>query len=137
MSPSSAFPGQAPSSERCVYLHVGNGRCGSTAIQDFGSQQRVALAQRGLCYPTPAELGFPELADEGGNASVIRALKASRGEVIATIADRLQAHGADRFLLSSEYLINFKSGFLGRFAQLLRERGFRVVALAYVREQRE
>ncbi len=41
-----------------LYLHIGQGRCGSTSIQRFATEQRGALDGTRSLYPSPAELGI-------------------------------------------------------------------------------
>lgn len=119
-----------------MYLHVGDGRCGSSSIQRLCADQRAALRERGLDYPSAQELGFgPEWA-HGGNG---RGLALSEDEEAATsqVADYLADAEAERVLISAEHLLTAGDERLARFADAVRARGLRVIAIAYFREQRE
>jgi hypothetical protein len=119
-----------------VYLHVGDGRCGSSSIQRLCADQRAALRERGLDYPSAQDMGFgPEWA-HGGNGRAV-ALSEDEDAAIGLVAGYLAAADADRFLISAEHLLTSGDERLARLAGVLRERGLRVIAIVYIREQRE
>jgi hypothetical protein len=127
----------APATERTVYLHVGHGRCGSSSIQHFAEQHRSTLAERGLCYPSSIEMGFPSTISAGGNAQALWEMRRERKRAIEMVASYLDQVTTPRVLLSSEFLITSRPEFFADLATAIRERDWRIVAVAYVREQRD
>lgn len=121
--------------ERTVYYHLGMGRCGSSAIQRFAAGKHDALLGRGICYPRNAELGYPRhrlanghplaLDDDGPDA------------VIAAMVRYIDASLHDKFLFSSEFLYTKPQATHLALRRALEAIGVRLVAVAYVREQRE
>jgi cephalosporin hydroxylase len=125
-----------PGGERTLYLHVGMGRCGTSAIQRFGETHRSALLERGVLYPSALEMGFTAEEARGGNGRGFAATD-DPDAAIARIAEHLDGSDADRFLISAEQLLGPKDGRLARLAEGLHARGIRTIAVFYVREQRE
>ena len=117
-----------------LYLHLGKGRCGSTAIQRFASENREALAAKGVSYPSEEELG---VGDHGrrANARTLYSLH-PRGSPHELLGGFLAANEHPKILLSSEWLLHGSVLFLRRLTETARAHGVAVVALAYVREQR-
>jgi hypothetical protein len=119
-----------------LLLHVGYGRCGSTAIQQLGAARRDELRARGLLYPRPSDLGLGARFDPGGNA---RALAQADDPlaVADTLADHVAASGCRVALASAEQLIGAADATLARLVARLGAHGIRAIAVLYVREQRE
>lgn len=117
-------------------LHVGYGRCGSTAIQRLGATRRDELRTRGLLYPRPADLGLDGRFDAGGNA---RALAQADDPlaVADALAEHVAASGCRVALASAEQLMGATAATLTRLIERLGAHGTRTVAVLYVREQRE
>lgn len=119
---------------KTVYLHLGDGRCGSSAIQWFGENAREDLAQRGLLYPSPEAMGIADV--RGGNVTAFRHDRSQIAPIAETIAEFVTRQEQDRILLSSEYLLRSKPRRLREIVEPLRSVS-RVVAIVYLREQRE
>ncbi|UGS35128.1 hypothetical protein [Capillimicrobium parvum] len=121
---------------RTLFLHVGYGRCGTTAIQDLAAARRDELRGRGLLYLRPSDLGLDAQFDRGGNG---RAL--AQADDPPAVADRIAAHvaaaGCPASLVSAEQLIGATDDTLARLVDGLGAHGIRAVAVVYVREQRE
>jgi hypothetical protein len=120
-----------------LYLHIGQGRCGSTSIQRFATEQRAALSERGLSYPSAAEMG---LGDHHRGHAAAQTLYQMRGDApvaLAHLAGYLERQENPKVLLSSEWLLNGDADFMRKLVETTRMSGVRLVALAYVREQRE
>ncbi len=69
-----------------VVVHIGSHKTGTTTIQRFAASHRAALRERGLWYPSYAEIG---LSDHYGHHDFAHA--------VAGIEDRLSARDAERF----------------------------------------
>lgn len=120
-----------------LYLHIGQGRCGSTSIQRFATEQRDALAERGLLYPSAAELGLGDNHRGNAAAQTLYQMRGNAPEALGHLAGFLERQEHPKVLLSSEWLLNGDAGFMRELVKTARKSGARVVALAYVREQRE
>jgi hypothetical protein len=118
-----------------LYLHLGKGRCGSTAIQRFASENRAALAAKGVSYPSEQELGVPDHGRRA-NARTLYELYPG-GSSHELLGGFLAANEQPKILLSSEWLLHGSLRFLSAVTETARAHGVEVVALAYVREQRE
>ena len=120
-----------------LYLHIGQGRCGSTSIQRFATEQRDALAERGLLYPSAAELGLGDNHRGNAAAQTLYQMRGNAPEALGHLAGFLERQEHTKVLLSSEWLLNGDASFMRELVKTARKSGVRVVALAYVREQRE
>jgi hypothetical protein len=119
-----------------LFLHVGYGRCGSTAIQDLAAERRDELRARGLLYLRPSDLGLDPQFDRGGNGRAL-AQADDPGAVADRMAEHVGAAGCPTTLISAEQLIGATDDTLARLAAGLGAHGIRAVAVVYVREQRE
>ena len=133
---------RGPAGPKTVFLHVGAGKTGTSAIQTWLARNRRLLDKHGIAYPEPAE-GFA-LALEGkittGNATPIveyvverRRPKSFDEAVFFAWLDRVLRRPADTVLFSSETL---PGGDRKRFAALkahLEDRGCRVEVVYAVR----
>ena len=87
-----------------LYVHLGHGRCGSTSIQRFGSENRATLSALGVLYPSPAEIGLETENSAEANAE---ALYLKRGDVpwpLELISGYLARDEHPKVLMSSEWL---------------------------------
>lgn len=122
--------------DRVLYLHVGDGRCGSSSIQRLCADQRAAFRERGLDYPSAEEMGFgPEWA-HGGNGRGLALSDDSRAAV-EMVADYLSSSPLRRALISAEQLRTTDVERLADLADTLTDREIRLVVVLYLREQRE
>lgn len=119
---------------RTLYLHVGDGRCGSSSIQRLGANQRAALLERGVDYPTATSMGFETKWEHGGNGRVIAQLDE---DPVPRVAGYLAASNAERFLISAEHLRTTSESRLTQLADTLTQHDIRVLVVLYLREQCE
>jgi hypothetical protein len=73
-----------------VILHIGMGRCGSTAIQSFLFDNRRKLAAAGVAYPLSGRFGLKNNGRSSGNGTqifhAIRRDAAQRDQIAAAVA---------------------------------------------------
>jgi hypothetical protein len=127
---------------RTVYLHVGMGRCGSTAIQQFATGNSAKLLERDLNYPSSREIGIA--LSRGGrkvgpnhpaNAHALaRDLSVKRFSSLARCLAHLQG---SRILLSSELLYGRPLNDFKAMDEALRSHDLDLNLIIYLREQRE
>ncbi len=85
-----------------IYLHIGMGKTGTTALQDFFWDNRQLLAESGICYP---EHGIQSNAHHLLSPHIPRFLEGDWAfESVAEWAPRLAELEQDRILLSSELM---------------------------------
>lgn len=88
-----------------LFLHVGPGKTGTSAIQKWLRDHRAQLREDGYFYPLPEQMGLFE-----GNASSLAQALLSPGEasdlrsIAAGYAALLEAEGASHLILSAEQL---------------------------------
>jgi hypothetical protein len=130
-------PGSAPAARVC-YLHIGPHKTGTTSIQHALFRASRALARRGFVYPTltnPAS-GHP---DES-HLALTRAPNFATADLMDAPAWReLDARitGAPAVVLSAEHFSDTlrDGGRYERVTDFFIRRGFRMVVVAYVRDQ--
>jgi hypothetical protein len=122
-------------SRKTVFLHIGMGRCGSSAIQRFCEAKREELLRRGVCYPVAADLGFQP---KGGNANSLRDTRMTDGrDPISAVVKYVIDHPCSTFLLSHEGLHNINAKRFKVLREQFSAHNINVKCIAYVREQRE
>lgn len=128
---------------RTLYLHIGMGRCGSSAIQTFAQSNRETLAELGVALPA-SDLDTGLAVKHSGNATgLAMALrkhpdKAPEAAAIAAkVAGHVQSLTAPNCMLSSEFLYSLHAAHFAELKRAFNEAGFQVVVICYVREQRE
>lgn len=88
-----------------IYLHIGRGKTGTTAIQRFCNKNRLALANRGISYIAAgdeAAMGHQEFAQSFFDTIPDWMEVSSRlGWIQGAVRDKLLTKG-DVFLFSSE-----------------------------------
>lgn len=121
-----------------VYLHVGAGRCGSSSIQRFAVANRSVLAQRGILYPDPVEMGLPAARGKRrDNAWMLYSAWKAGADPLPRLSRYLDEREDRRFLLSSEFLMNAPTKFLEALIEALGSSGREVDVVGYVRNQPE
>jgi hypothetical protein len=118
---------------KTVYLHIGMGRCGSSAIQSFAATNERPLVRLGVVYPDPSKMGFPPELARGGNATGLARSPSFTDSVARYIRDSAE----DRCLLSSEFLYSWPLAQFQNLKQQFNHVGLNVIVVAYIREQRE
>ena len=132
-----------------IYLHVGNFKTGTSAIQRFCHQHRSQLLKQGLNYPLSARpAGTPHshsalplsLYNKYGAFTPRWYTETETFEQAAeNVRSELKASEADSFLISSEELFRFPSlpePVLGKASEDLSRlfTGYEVIVIMYVRE---
>jgi hypothetical protein len=90
-----------------------------------------------VSYPSPAEMGIDTAYNGPGNAYALYEGRRETPSPMEALAAFLEGQDYPMVLLSSEWLLNAHGEFLRRLVETTRASGANVVALAYVREQRE
>ncbi len=121
---------------RTAYLHMGANKTGSSAIQAWVAAHDATLATAGIAVPT-AHVGATGNAPRLANALCLPAaeLPADGAEARHGFAKWLIGQDSD-ILISAEKFSTFAAqGHMRRCAALFRNRGFRICAVIYVRNQ--
>lgn len=120
------------STNRTLYLHVGCGKTGSSALQVWLHNQSAVLREQGIDYPTFGRGELDIYAITSGNGTrLVDAMR--RGEAPALL--RELAGCSDRnILLSSEGFQGVEDGDLAGLKSCATALGLRVVIIAYVRD---
>jgi len=123
--------------DNTIYFHIGDGRCGSSAIQVFSELNRDRLAERGLSYPSGKDVGFPApFVKRAGNGQALYDGRRDPGTWEA-LERYLAGHPGGRVMLSSEFLLRIPPRFHQRMVECAKGAGYRAVAVIYVRDQRD
>ena len=119
-------------SRKTLYLHIGMGKTGTTALQEFFWANRMVLANNGICYPT---LGVKSGAHHLLSPHVPPFL-ANVWEFIdvAVWAPKLDEVAEPAILLSSELIAWAADDIVRAFCAVLKER-FDVKIVIYLRRQ--
>jgi len=117
---------------RKIYLHIGCGKTGSSALQLWLNNNAKAFAKAGIHYPL---FGSPWLDDyaitSGNGVEVVNAI--NRGDIgVLLKAIRDEANGD--ILISSETFQNIADDDLYRLRDLCAELGLSPVIVAYIRD---
>jgi hypothetical protein len=132
-----------------IYLHVGNFKTGTSAIQRFCHQHQAELLEQGLCYPQSARPAGAPNSHSALPLSLFNKYAAFTprwyaetepfGKTAQALRSELDASEAESFLISSEELFRFPSlpeAVLVKasedFARLFA--GYEVAVIMYVRE---
>jgi hypothetical protein len=125
-----------------VYLHVGMPKTGTTAIQKAMSGARAELRANGVLYPgemVDHALLVPEFHRFGpghfhfrNRGIAAHDAKLQSGYFWARICEEIEEFEGS-VLLSSEYLYNMGASGLGRLDRALRQLGFDLTVVCYVR----
>jgi len=119
---------------KTLYLHIGMGRCGSSAIQHFAAEKQTELLRRGVCYPNAKDFGF-EIGAAGNALPIAR--DETVDKALPLMSKYVSQSSADRFLLSSEHLYSQSTDYLDRIRQEFTKKDINVCCVVYIREQRE
>ncbi len=118
-----------------LYLHVGCGKTGSSALQVWLHNQTSSFAKLGIFYPTYTTAKLPVYQITSGNGwTCFQLLK---GKKIDELKIRLQTDfesGFSAVIYSSEAFQNFDQTDLITLKQLSLEIGFEIVVIAFVRD---
>lgn len=118
-------------SEKVLFIHIGFGKTGTTAIQDCLLANRAHLIAQGLCYPRSAT------QDNGGHHALAVLGQESLTSQTLRELDRLKYEinnsGCNRAVISSENLCFMKDTYVSALFNELKE--FKIKLIFSVREQ--
>lgn len=115
-----------------IYLHIGFGKTGTTAIQQFCAKQKSELLSQGFLYPKTGLVG-----DVHHNLAPLGAESMNKGtkKLYEKLKEEILESDAANAILSSEHFIFSKSLFIEDIKSQLSN--FNVKIIFYVREQKE
>lgn len=115
-----------------LYLHIGMGKTGTTALQEFFWENRRALKQYGICYPDYCAVSA---AHHRLSPHIPEFLKeAWRFEPVSDWAPKIARIQSEKILLSSELMAWAKPEVIESFCVELK-RWFNVYVVLYLRRQ--
>jgi len=118
-------------SEKRLYLHVGCGKTGSSALQLWLHQNRLILERYGIGYPEEEGVSFGKYEITSGNGSIlIEHLEKGRHE--RYLESLFKKH--KRLLFSSEQFQGVGGGALEQLVDASSKLGFRVTIIVYLRD---
>ena len=125
--------GQTMSGEKVLYLHIGCGKTGSSALQVWLNHQAETLGKHGVHYPVyTGNNKLAAYAITSGNG--VKLLQANQAGQLAGFVEELVGSGHSRILLSSETFQSFSEEALETLRQAAAQHGFRICVIAYVRD---
>ena len=121
-----------------MFLHVGMGRCGTTALQFFAHDNAERLRQNGLYYPTADEMGRRSpWGRTRGNGIVMARGSRMEPTLIETGFLQMAERRFERLLISSEFFDIFGPHQLGFLRNAGDRHGLTIKPIIYLREQVE
>ena len=121
------------SSEKILYLHIGCGKTGSSALQVWLNHQAETLRKLGVHYPVyTGNNKLDAYAITSGNG--VKLLQASQAGQLAPFVEELAQTQSSRILLSSETFQSFTPDTLQALKEVVAAHGFRITVIAYVRD---
>lgn len=116
---------------RKIYLHIGCGKTGSSALQVWFSQIADRLRSIGIVYPQSEKIASPYQITSGNAVSLVRSIQEGGG---GYRLEKLLAENPEGDLLfSSEAFQLLSSGQLKEFRSILNEHELDPIVIAYVR----
>jgi hypothetical protein len=117
---------------RKLFLHIGCGKTGSSALQLWLNHNAEALARLGVTYPLFGAERLDDYAITSGNGIHLRSafLNGRLTEVLTRLARETDKH----LLFSSESFQSLKPDDLAKVREIIESLGFEPVILAYVRD---
>lgn len=117
---------------RTLYLHIGFGKTGTTAVQDFLYRERIKLRDMGLFYP---EVGLRGTGHHDLVTVSANEIDATTSRNLDVLTQELEASGTPSAILSSEFFCFLKERQITYLATRLQASRVRVIF--YVRPQRK
>lgn len=126
--------------DRICFVHIGPHKTGSSSLQLFLRENENALLKHGVVYPRFLDDKGRPTNEHSALIEGRRSRKADRLELDDPNWVRFSEHlvsGEADILLSSENFARYfaEEDRLARFSQFVTRRGYRLVAIAYVRDQ--
>lgn len=118
--------------DKTLYLHIGCGKTGSSALQVWLNNEADALARQGVDYPLFGARKLDSYAITSGNG--VKLMEAVSTGALASFMAELAKSRLTRILLSSETFQAFTDETLEEIKRTAAQNGLRVVIIAYVRD---
>ena len=118
--------------DKTLYLHIGCGKTGSSALQVWLNNEAGALARQGVDYPLFGGKKLDTYAITSGNG--VKLMEAVNNKAVAPFLAELAKTRLPKILLSSETFQPFTDETLEEVKQTAGRNGLRVVIIAYVRD---
>lgn len=115
-----------------MYLHIGCGKTGSSALQVWLNNQADVLFKLGVYYPVYSGNKLDAYAITSGNG--VRLASADQAGQLATFVEQIAQSPSDKILLSSEHFQNFSDSTLNTLKQAAALHGLRISIIAYARD---
>lgn len=113
-----------------IYLHIGFGKTGTSAVQEFFFQNRGAFLRQGLDYPL---IGLTPYAHHGLALFQSPEMPEGVAGLYEQLVKAMRASPSDNFLLSSEQFCFLRPAYVGSVKKHLAE--FDVKVIFYARNQ--
>lgn len=120
------------SGEKTLYLHIGCGKTGSSALQVWLNNEAGALRRQDLDYPFWSSKKLDAYAITSGNG--VKLLQAIQAGELPAFMEQLAQSRCGKILLSSETFQGFSDETLVALKQAAFQHGLRVSIVAYVRD---
>lgn len=120
------------SREKTLYLHIGCGKTGSSALQVWLNNEASALRRQDVDYPLGSGKKLDSYAITSGNG--VRLMHAAQSGELPALVEQLAQSRCGKILLSSETFQGFSDETLSNLKQAATQHGMRVVIIAYVRD---
>jgi hypothetical protein len=118
--------------DKTLYLHIGCGKTGSSALQVWLNNEAGALARQGVDYPLFGAKKLDSYAITSGNG--VKLMEAVNTGALAPFMAELAKIRLPKILLSSETFQAFTDETLEELKRTAAANGLRVVIIAYVRD---
>jgi hypothetical protein len=116
---------------RQIYLHIGYGKTGTSAVQSFLAAERERLLLRGVLYPKCGMFDHAHhLLTEHPDDLLAEMAEHTRA-LYDELLDEIEASGADRIVLSSEHFCFMPEAHVRQLAEIFG--AFEVKVIFYVR----
>lgn len=118
-----------------LILHIGDGKCGSTAIQNSLFRSREELARHGILYdtltPNSGHTTLPLLIGQGSRAATGKRMDLAR-QTVQLLQDQIPRY--EWAILSAENLVNLTADAVTELLEMIGGTAKSAVAIAYVRD---
>jgi hypothetical protein len=118
--------------EKTLYLHIGCGKTGSSALQVWLNNEAAALRAQGVDYPVWGAKRLDVYAITSGNG--VKLTQAVQANELAPLMAELAQSSCSKILLSSETFQGFTGETLGQIKEAAAQHGMRISIIAYVRD---
>lgn len=116
---------------KTLYLHIGCGKTGSSALQVWLNNNEVALSTQGVKYPNVKRTFLPHKVSIGNGFALFRAIK--HGHISEEI-DKIKNVSESKILLSSEAFQDLTKGELIELKHHATNASLEIIIIAYLRD---